>query len=100
MAKLYFLESFLFPRQESLSIEWYHVLTVDDDKLFHSYPWGKVAFDLLLDFMNKVFGRKGQTGISIQGFIFSILVWAYKVIPTFSTTLNFFTTQILNEVPG
>ena len=58
MAKLYFLESFLLPRQESLSIEWDHVLMVDDDELFHSYLWGMVAFNLLLEFMNRDVGSK------------------------------------------
>ena len=58
MAKLYFLESFLLPRQESLSIEWDYVLMVDDDELFGSYPWRRVAFDLLLEFMNRVVCNK------------------------------------------
>ncbi|TYK23825.1 protein Ycf2-like [Cucumis melo var. makuwa] len=34
MAKLYFLESFLISRQECLSIEWDHIIMVDDDELF------------------------------------------------------------------
>lgn len=34
MAKLYFLESFLIPKQESLSIEWDYILMVDDDEFF------------------------------------------------------------------
>ena len=58
MVKLNFLESFLLPRQESLSIEWDHVLMVDDDELFHSYLWGMVAFNLLLEFMNRDVGSK------------------------------------------
>ena len=61
MVKLNFLESFLLPRQESLSIEWDHVLMVDDDKLFDSYIWGRVVFDLLLEFMNRTVESKEQT---------------------------------------
>ena len=99
MAKLYILESFLLPRQESLSIEWDYVLMVDDDELFGSYPWRRVAFDLLLEFMNRLVSSKGKTGIFMGGFIFSILVWAYEVIPTLSTPPNFFATRISNEVP-
>lgn len=73
IAKLYFLESFLIPKQENMNIDWDHILMVDDDDLFDSYPWGRVAFDLLVEFMNKVVGSKGQTGISMKGFIFPLL---------------------------
>ena len=65
VTKLYFLESFLLPRQEFFSIEWDHVLMVDDGELFDRYPWGRVAFDLFVDFMNMVVTSKGQTGISM-----------------------------------
>uniref|UniRef100_A0A9I9EIM1 DUF1985 domain-containing protein n=1 Tax=Cucumis melo TaxID=3656 RepID=A0A9I9EIM1_CUCME len=53
MAKSYFLKSFLIPRQESLSIEWDYILMVDDDELFDGYAWGRVAFELLVEFMNR-----------------------------------------------
>ena len=99
IAKLYFLESFPLPQQESSSIEWDHVLMVGDDELFDSYHWGRIAFDLLLEFMNRLVSSKGKTGIFMGGFIFSILVWAYEVIPTLSTPPNFFATRISNEVP-
>ncbi|TYK23840.1 protein Ycf2-like [Cucumis melo var. makuwa] len=99
MAKLYFLESFLIPKQECLSVDWDHIIMVDDDEVFDGYPWGRVAFELLVDFMNRVVCSKGQTGISIWGFIFLILAWAYEVNPTLSTPFNFFATRIFNEVP-
>uniref|UniRef100_A0A9I9E5C4 DUF1985 domain-containing protein n=1 Tax=Cucumis melo TaxID=3656 RepID=A0A9I9E5C4_CUCME len=99
MAKLYFLESFLIPKQECLSVDWDNIIMVDDDEVFDGYPWGRVAFELLVDFMNKVVCSKGQTGISMGGFIFPILAWAYEVIPTLSTSPNFFATRISNEVP-
>ena len=72
-----FLESFLIPRQECLSIEWDHILMFDDDELFDKYPWGRVAFDLLVEFINRVVSSKEQTEISMGGFIFPILTWAY-----------------------
>ncbi|TYK09852.1 protein Ycf2-like [Cucumis melo var. makuwa] len=100
MAKLYFLESFLIPKQECLSVDWDHIIMVDDDEVFDGYPWGRVAFELLVDFMNRAVCSKGQTGISMGGgFIFPILAWAYEVIPTLSTPPNFFATRISNEVP-
>ena len=34
MAKLYFLESFLMPKQDNLNIEWDHILMVNDDEFF------------------------------------------------------------------
>ncbi|KAA0054652.1 protein Ycf2-like [Cucumis melo var. makuwa] len=80
VAKLYFFERFLIPKQESLSIEWVHILMANDDELFDGYPWGRVAFDLLLEVMNRVVCSKGQTGTSMGGFIFSILAWAYEAI--------------------
>ncbi|KAA0048346.1 protein Ycf2-like [Cucumis melo var. makuwa] len=71
---------------------------VDDDEVFDG-SWGRVAFELLVDFMNRVVCSKGQTGISIGGgFIFPILAWAYEVIPTLGTPPNFFATRISNEV--
>ncbi|TYK21258.1 protein Ycf2-like [Cucumis melo var. makuwa] len=99
MAKLYFLEIFLIPKQECLSVDWDYIIMVDDDEVFDGYPWGRVAFELLVDFMNRAVCSKGQTGISIVGFIFPILAWAYEVIPTLSTPPNFFATRISNEVP-
>ena len=97
MAKLYFLKIFLLLRQESLSIKWDHVLMLDDVE-HDSYPWGRIVFYLLLYFMNRVVGSKGQIGISMGGFIFLILVLAYEVIPTLSMPLNFFATRISSEV--
>ncbi|KAA0061272.1 uncharacterized protein E6C27_scaffold455G001150 [Cucumis melo var. makuwa] len=61
MAKLYFLESFLIPKQECLSVDWDHIIMVDDDEVFDGYPWGRVAFELLVDFMNRAVCSKGQT---------------------------------------
>lgn len=58
MTKLYFLESFLTPKQENLHIEWKHILLVDDDDLFDRYPCGRVAFNLLIEFMNRAAGCK------------------------------------------
>ena len=49
----------------------------DDDELFDKYPWGRVAFDLLVEFINRVVSSKEQTEISMGGFIFPILTWAY-----------------------
>ncbi|KAA0040869.1 protein Ycf2-like [Cucumis melo var. makuwa] len=79
MAKLYFLESFLIPKQECLNVDWDHIIMVDDDEVFDGYPWGRVAFELLVDFMNRAVCSKGQTGISMGGFIFPILAWAYEL---------------------
>lgn len=45
---------------------------VDDDELFDNYPWGRVAFDLLIETMNKDVCSNGQTEISMEGFIFPI----------------------------
>ena len=76
-----------------------NILMVDDDELFDSYPWRMVAFDLLLEFMNRIVCRKGQTGLSMGGFIVFILVLVYEVTPTLSTPPKFFATQISNELP-
>ncbi|KAA0025875.1 uncharacterized protein E6C27_scaffold34G001540 [Cucumis melo var. makuwa] len=67
MAKLYFLESFLISKQECLSVDWDHIIMVDDDEVFDGYPWGRVAFELLVEFMNRAVCSKGQTGISMGG---------------------------------
>uniref|UniRef100_A0A9I9E5G9 DUF1985 domain-containing protein n=1 Tax=Cucumis melo TaxID=3656 RepID=A0A9I9E5G9_CUCME len=74
MAKLYFLESFLIPNPKCLSVEWDHIIMVDDDEVFDGYPWGRVAFEILMDFMNRVVCSKGQTGISIGGLFFPFLL--------------------------
>lgn len=71
---------------------------VDDDELFDGYPWERVAFDLLVEFMNRGVSSKGQTGNSMGGFIFSILACEYEVIPKLSTPPNFFARKILNQV--
>ncbi|TYK13893.1 protein Ycf2-like [Cucumis melo var. makuwa] len=74
MAKLYFLESFLIPKQEYLSVDWDHIIMVDDDEVFDGYPWGRVAFELLVDFMNRAVCSKGQT-----------FLWGLEVSPMFAT---------------
>ncbi|KAA0064135.1 protein Ycf2-like [Cucumis melo var. makuwa] len=80
MAKLYFLESFLIPKQECLSIDWDHIIMVDDDEVFDGYPWGRVSFELLVDFMNRTVCSKGRAnGYFYGGFIFPILAWAYEL---------------------
>ncbi|TYK30414.1 protein Ycf2-like [Cucumis melo var. makuwa] len=69
MAKLYFLESFLIPKQECLSVEWDHIT------------------------------MQGKNWDFDGGGGFPILTWAYEVIPTLSTPPNFLATRISNEVP-
>uniref|UniRef100_A0A9I9EB18 DUF1985 domain-containing protein n=1 Tax=Cucumis melo TaxID=3656 RepID=A0A9I9EB18_CUCME len=78
MAKLYFLESFLIPKQECLSVDWDNIIMVDDDEVFDGYPWGRVAFELLVDFMNKVVCSKGQT-------VFSSFLKQLEVSPMLAT---------------
>uniref|UniRef100_A0A9I9EJ03 Ulp1-like peptidase n=1 Tax=Cucumis melo TaxID=3656 RepID=A0A9I9EJ03_CUCME len=64
MAKLYFLESFLIPKQECLSVDLDHIIMVYDDKVFDGYPWVELLLNSV-DFMNRVVCSKGQTGISM-----------------------------------
>lgn len=49
MALLYFVESFLLPIQDCVNVNMDHIIMVDDESLFNTYPWGRVAFELLVD---------------------------------------------------
>lgn len=53
---------------------------------------------MMMSFFNRGVSSKGQIGISMGGFIFPILAWAYEVIPMLSTSPNFFARRISNEV--
>lgn len=54
MAQLYcLLDSFLLPRQEKVYIVMNHILIIDDEDVFNSYSWGRVAFQLLATYMKK-----------------------------------------------
>lgn len=72
---------------------------VDNEDLFNSYPWGRLAFDLLVDYMHKALVSKGATGISMGGFIFPLHAWAYEVTPTLSFPNNFFSRKMSNRIP-
>lgn len=99
MALLYFLESFLLPKQHTVNVNMEHIEMVDDEELFNNYPWGRLAFELLVDYMQKALVSKGATGISMGGFIFPLLAWAYEVIPTLSSPDNFFARKVSNRIP-
>uniref|UniRef100_A0A9I9ED87 DUF1985 domain-containing protein n=1 Tax=Cucumis melo TaxID=3656 RepID=A0A9I9ED87_CUCME len=93
MANMYFLESFLIPKQDCLSIDWDHIIMVDDDEVFDGYPWGRVAFELLVDFINRIVCSKGQTRISIGGLFSPFLLGltsfnVYKVFCSFLKQLE------------
>lgn len=99
MSLLYCLESFLLPRQDTVNVEMDHILMIDDDELFNNYPWGKVAFDMLVDYMRKATTSKCSVGIGMGGFIYALLVWAYEVIPTLSTPPNKYARRIGSGTP-
>lgn len=70
MAQLYFLESFVLPKQDCV---YDHVLMVDDEDLFRTYPWGRLVFELLVNAMHKAASSKYATGMTLGGFVFPIL---------------------------
>lgn len=93
---LYFLENFLLFRKDNVNVNMDHIIMVDDEKLFDTYPWGRLAFDLIVEYMHEALLSKGATGISVGGFIFPILVWACEVVPSLG---NFFTRKMTQRVP-
>ncbi|TYJ97200.1 protein Ycf2-like [Cucumis melo var. makuwa] len=82
------LKGVYFENLKTVTRQYLNVMfNINDDEVFDGYPWGRVAFELLVDFMNRAVCSKGQTGISMGGFIFPILAWAYelKVSPMLAT---------------
>ena len=67
------MESFLLPKQDNVCVDIDHVLMVDDEELCRTYPWGRLAFDLLVNAMHKAASSKCAIGMTLGGFVFPIL---------------------------
>ncbi|KAF2564156.1 hypothetical protein F2Q70_00016194 [Brassica cretica] len=58
---------------------------VMDLEEFENYPWGRVAFKVLMDYVN---GKKLQKNCTVDGFIQVLQVWVYYALPKFAASFG------------
>lgn len=99
MAKLYMLETFILGKQIRTGINHEYTLLIDDKKQFDQYPWGRVSYEITIDFMKKAIKSHDVSAIGIGGFPYALLVWAYETIPLLAVHSSFFATRIAFGTP-
>lgn len=99
MAKLYILEMFILGKQIRTGINHEYTLLVDDKEQFDKYPWGRISYEITIDFVKKAIKSNDASAIGIGGFPFALLVWAYETIPLLALNSNFVATRVSFGTP-
>ncbi|XP_038891747.1 pescadillo homolog [Benincasa hispida] len=71
---------------------------LDDEERFRSYPWGRVSFELTIEFFKKVVINK-PSSIFLQGFPLGLVYWAFEIIPRLSNPTIGFARRIKSDGP-
>lgn len=82
LAKLYCLESLLIPKKVENNIDPYHLKMVDDPELFDNYPWGRLSYEMTIEYIKRSINSQQAEAYGIGGFPYAVIVWAYETIPT------------------
>ncbi|XP_008440214.2 uncharacterized protein LOC103484737 isoform X29 [Cucumis melo] len=99
MAKLYILEMFILGKQLRTGINHEYTLLIDDKEQFDSYPWGRISYEITIDFVKKAIKSNDASAIGVGGFPFALCVWAYETIPLLALNSNFFAMRISFGTP-
>ncbi|XP_031743217.1 uncharacterized protein LOC101221625 isoform X29 [Cucumis sativus] len=99
MAKLYILEMFILGKQIRTGINHEYTLLIDDKKQFDSYPWGRISYEITVDFVKKSIKSNDASAIGVGGFPYALLVWAYETIPLLALNSNFLAMRISFGTP-
>ncbi|XP_038883716.1 uncharacterized protein LOC120074618 isoform X2 [Benincasa hispida] len=99
MAKLYILEMFILGKQIRTGINHEYTLLVDDKEQFDRYPWGRISYEITIDFVKKAIKSNDASAIGIGGCAFALLVWAYETIPLLGLNSNFVATRVSFGTP-
>lgn len=99
MAKLYMLEMLVLGKQIRTGINHEYTLLIDDKEQFERYPWGRVSYEITLDFVKKAIKSNDASAVGIGGFPYALLVWAYETIPLLSINSSFFAIRMSFGTP-
>ncbi|KAM3382157.1 hypothetical protein P3S68_007730 [Capsicum galapagoense] len=87
---LWVLQTMLLAKDLTKVVDTKLIRMIDSLSFFENYPWGKVTFQLTLDYLKKksdlkkqrdVFDKKQKISYALFGFPWAFMVWMYEAFP-------------------
>ena len=98
LANLLILDCFINYKQLHNVVDWKHLKIIDDEETFLNFPWGRLSFNLTVEYMRKT-AEDSTVNFSLQGFPHILVCWALEIIPKLSESPNGIATRIGHRSP-
>ncbi|ESQ52491.1 hypothetical protein EUTSA_v10017736mg, partial [Eutrema salsugineum] len=86
---LYVIASLVMAKSKTINIPKEYIILVMDLEKLRKYPWGRVAFDFLVQSIKKVRVKLTQsTGYALNGFSIAFQIWIMEAIPVLGYMLS------------
>ncbi|ESQ46332.1 hypothetical protein EUTSA_v10000674mg [Eutrema salsugineum] len=86
---LYVIASLVMAKSKTINIPKEYIILVMDLEKLRKYPWGRVAFDFLVQSIKKVRVKLTQsTGYALNGFSIAFQIWIMEAIPVLRYMLS------------
>jgi hypothetical protein len=95
LGALYFITSYLLPRDYKKVVEHYLFVLVDDFNKMNLFPWGKLLFDALISSLRDGLSKR-TAHYRLKGLLVVFQVWIYETIPSLDGSIA---TRIAREYP-
>ena len=80
-ANMYILQNVVLGKQTTIQIDLSHMVMVDNEEKFHSFPWETLSYRMTFDSVKKSISNLKFKMFGLDGFPHSLLIWAYDTIP-------------------
>ncbi|WMV42445.1 hypothetical protein MTR67_035830 [Solanum verrucosum] len=91
---LYFLHSFLCPKDVNTNIPKKWILLSADRKAFSAYPWGHISYDITIKHLLKAVKTIDGKTTNLYGFPWAFMCWAFEVVPFLQKKYKVFSKQV------
>ncbi|KAL3365157.1 hypothetical protein AABB24_010358, partial [Solanum stoloniferum] len=91
---LYFLHSFLCPKDVNTNIPKKWILLSADRKAFSAYPWGRISYDITIKHLLKAVKTIDGKTTNLYGFPWAFMCWAFEVVPFLQKKYKVFSKQV------
>ncbi|KAG5582161.1 hypothetical protein H5410_052788 [Solanum commersonii] len=91
---LYFLHSFLCPKDVNTNIPKKWILLSADRKAFSAYPWGRISYDITSKHLLKAVKTIDGKTTNLYGFPWAFMCWAFEVVPFLQKKYKVFSKQV------
>ncbi|KAH0645750.1 hypothetical protein KY290_035401 [Solanum tuberosum] len=91
---LYFLHSFLCPKDVNTNIAKKWILLSADRKTFSAYPWGRISYDITIKHLLKAVKTIDGKTTNLYGFPWAFMCWTFEVVPFLQKKYKVFSKQV------